>query len=169
MRFSDAQVLPFDYESYGRQIADYIAEIEKEAAKAPDPGAQVIDFAALRSAAEELAKTGAAARARGESLLTSTTTSDAASLADLNRRLMQAERDLIDPQGLPERPWYKHTIYAPGFYTGYGVKTIPGVREAVEARKFDLAAEQARRVVQALQRATQTLTLTALRHQAQVR
>ena len=159
MRFADADLLPFDYESYGRQIAAYVAEIEKEAAKTP--ASKSIDFAALSRAADELAKAGVAARLRGEALLAGAVTGDTRELADLNRRLMRAERDLIDPRGLPDRPWFKHTIYAPGFYTGYGVKTIPGVREAVEGGKFDLAAEQARRVVEALGRATRTLTGTA--------
>jgi N-acetylated-alpha-linked acidic dipeptidase len=77
--------------------------------------------------------------------------------ATLNRRLMLAERDLIEPAGLPDRPWYRHTIYAPGLYTGYGVKTIPGVREAVDAGNFTRAAEQARVVIRALERATRTL------------
>ena len=47
------------------------------------------------------------------------------------------ERTLLKEHGLPQRPWYKHHIYAPGFYTGYGVKTLPGVREAIEQRKFE--------------------------------
>jgi N-acetylated-alpha-linked acidic dipeptidase len=71
---------------------------------------------------------------------------------------MHAERSLIDPEGLPERPWFRHTIYAPGFYTGYGVKTVPGVREAAEAKNFELARRQALRVVAALERATRVLT-----------
>ena len=49
---------------------------------------------------------------------------------------------MILPEGLPRRPWYRHAIYAPGFYTGYGVKTVPGVREAIEERKWDEAREQ---------------------------
>ena len=68
-----------------------------------------------------------------------------------------AERDLIEPAGLPDRPWYRHVIYAPGLYTGYGVKTIPGVREAVDAGNYTRAAEQAKIVIRALQRATKTL------------
>ena len=80
-----------------------------------------------------------------------------ADLAAINRRLMMAERDLIEPTGLPDRPWYRHVIYAPGLYTGYGVKTIPGVREAVDAGNFTRAAEQAKLVISALQRATTTL------------
>ena len=79
------------------------------------------------------------------------------SLAALNRRLMMAERDLIEPSGLPDRPWYRHVIYAPGLYTGYGVKTIPGVREAVDAGNYPRAAEQAVVVIRALKRATSTL------------
>jgi N-acetylated-alpha-linked acidic dipeptidase len=75
----------------------------------------------------------------------------------MNRRLMMAERDLIEPAGLPDRPWYRHVIYAPGLYTGYGVKTIPGVREAVDAGDFARAADQARIVIRALRRATNTL------------
>ena len=68
-----------------------------------------------------------------------------------------AERDLIEPAGLPDRPWYRHVVYAPGLYTGYGVKTIPGVREAVDAGNYTRAAEQAQIVIRALQRATRTL------------
>jgi N-acetylated-alpha-linked acidic dipeptidase len=70
---------------------------------------------------------------------------------------MMAERDLIEPAGLPDRPWYRHVIYAPGLYTGYGVKTIPGVREALDADNYPRAAEQAQVVIRALRRATNTL------------
>ncbi len=82
---------------------------------------------------------------------------DDAALAALNHRLMMTERDLIEPAGLPDRPWYRHLIYAPGLYTGYGVKTIPGVREAVDADNYQRAAEQAAIFIRALQRATKTL------------
>ena len=63
-------------------------------------------------------------------------------LNKLNELLYQAEQKLLSPNGLPRRPWYKHTIYAPGFYTGYGVKTLPGVREAIEQRNWKEAQEQ---------------------------
>jgi len=56
--------------------------------------------------------------------------------------LYQAEQQLLLPNGLPRRNWYKHSIYAPGFYTGYGVKTMPGIREAIEQRKWKEAQEQ---------------------------
>ncbi|MBI3482350.1 MAG: hypothetical protein HY015_05160 [Bacteroidetes bacterium] len=62
-------------------------------------------------------------------------------LEQLNNLLYQSERKLLG-DGLPRRPWYKHTIYAPGFYTGYGVKTLPGVREAIEQRNFVEAQQQ---------------------------
>ena len=63
-------------------------------------------------------------------------------LNKLNQLLYQAEQKLLSPNGLPRRGWYKHTIYAPGFYTGYGVKTLPGVREAIEQRSWTEAQEQ---------------------------
>ena len=65
-----------------------------------------------------------------------------ASLQEVNAKLIESERKLTSPEGLPGRPWYKHQIYAPGAYTGYGVKTIPGVREAIEQKKWQEADEQ---------------------------
>ena len=59
-----------------------------------------------------------------------------------NYLLYTSERELIREEGLPGRPWFTHQIYAPGFYTGYGVKTIPGVREAIEERQFQLVEEE---------------------------
>jgi len=167
LRLADAEVLPFDYETYGRQILEYIGEIEQQAIKASADGAKKIDFAGLRSAAEAFAKAGADVRARGDSLLGGASSAPATgssaaaisntALADLNRRLIMAERDLIEPAGLPDRPWYRHVVYAPGLYTGYGVKTIPGVREAVDAGNYTRAADQAAIVIRALNRAAKTL------------
>jgi N-acetylated-alpha-linked acidic dipeptidase len=59
----------------------------------------------------------------------------------LNKILYRAEQQLLS-DGLPRRPWYRHTIYAPGFYTGYGVKTLPGIREAIEQRNWTETQEQ---------------------------
>jgi N-acetylated-alpha-linked acidic dipeptidase len=61
------------------------------------------------------------------------------SLGQVNQELLRGERALIDPNGLPGRAWYKHQLYAPGLYTGYGVKTIPAVREAIEQKRWDVA------------------------------
>ena len=154
LRLADADVLPFDYEAYGRQIFEYVAEIEELAAKTSADGAKQIDFADLRAAADAFTAAGVSARARADALLSAP---DAAAIARLNQTLMRVERDLIEPAGLPDRPWYRHVIYAPGLYTGYGVKTIPGVREAIDAANFTRAAEQAKVVVRALQRAARTL------------
>jgi N-acetylated-alpha-linked acidic dipeptidase len=60
----------------------------------------------------------------------------------VNQALYRAEQQLLSDNGLPRRPWYRHTIYAPGFYTGYGVKTLPGIREAIEQRNWKEAQEQ---------------------------
>ncbi|HBJ88352.1 MAG TPA: folate hydrolase, partial [Gammaproteobacteria bacterium] len=59
-----------------------------------------------------------------------------------NRLLYTSERELTRDDGLPGRPWFTHHIYAPGFYTGYGVKTIPGVREAIEERQYKLVEDE---------------------------
>jgi N-acetylated-alpha-linked acidic dipeptidase len=64
-----------------------------------------------------------------------------ASLSSLNALLVQSERKLTNPEGLPGRPWYRHEIYAPGVYTGYAVKTMPAVRESIEQKKWKLADE----------------------------
>ena len=72
-------------------------------------------------------------------------------MQQLNRKLIEAERAFLDDNGLPERPWFKNQIYAPGAYTGYGVKTIPVVREAIEQKKWaqaDRGAETVGRVLQ---------------------
>jgi N-acetylated-alpha-linked acidic dipeptidase len=74
-----------------------------------------------------------------------------ASLQAVNAKLLQSERKLANQEGLPGRPWFKHMIYAPGQYTGYGVKTIPGVREAIEQKKWKEADEQMQRVGAVLQ------------------
>src|SRR5207247_2365148 len=141
LRLADAELLPFDYEVYGRQILEYVGDIEQQATKASPADAKAIDFAGLRNAAVAFAGAGANARAQGEALLAdASAVTSPATLARMNRALMMAERDLIEPAGLPDRPWYRHVIYAPGLYTGYGVKTIPGVREAVDAGNYTRAA-----------------------------
>jgi N-acetylated-alpha-linked acidic dipeptidase len=68
----------------------------------------------------------------------------------LDAQLMAAERALTREQGLPGRPWFRHQVYAPGRYTGYGVKTLPAVREALELRQWEVAEEQARTVAATL-------------------
>jgi len=75
---------------------------------------------------------------------------NSASLQIVNAKLLQSERKLASQDGLPGRPWFKHMIYAPGQYTGYGVKTIPGVREAIEQKKWKEADDQMQRAAAVL-------------------
>jgi N-acetylated-alpha-linked acidic dipeptidase len=78
-------------------------------------------------------------------------------LAKLNLALRQTETALIADAGLPNRPWYRHTIYAPGEFTGYAAVVIPGVNEAIDAKDQPRAAQQLNVLTQALDRAAQTL------------
>jgi N-acetylated-alpha-linked acidic dipeptidase len=75
-------------------------------------------------------------------------------VAAVNERLIQSERVLTDPDGLPGRPWYRHLIYAPGTYTGYGVKTMPGAREGIEQGRYAEAEREIARIAAALDRET---------------
>jgi N-acetylated-alpha-linked acidic dipeptidase len=72
--------------------------------------------------------------------------------AAVNAILARSERALADPAGLPRRPWYRHLLYAPGFYTGYSVKTMPGIREAIEQKEYAAADGEIARVAAALDR-----------------
>ena len=71
---------------------------------------------------------------------------------ELNRMMRMAERDLTHPSGLPRRPWFRHLVYAPGFYTGYGVKTLPGVREAIEQKDWKEAEAEIARAAGVLEK-----------------
>jgi len=90
---------------------------------------------ALNRSAAEYRKAYEKASANGGSALAS------ASLAEVNKLLIESERKLTTAEGLPNRPWFKHQLYAPGFYTGYAVKTVPAVREAIELKQWKLADE----------------------------
>jgi N-acetylated-alpha-linked acidic dipeptidase len=75
----------------------------------------------------------------------------ASKLGALNRELIDSERRLTNADGLPRRPWYKHLLYAPGVYSGYGAKTVPGVREGIELKKYAEADSEIVRVSKALE------------------
>jgi len=83
--------------------------------------------------------------------------SDRAKLAKINDALVQAERQFIDPKGLRGRAWYKHRIYAPGFYTGYAAQPLTDFRQALDDRNSANAKEGLERIVEAIKRATKTL------------
>jgi N-acetylated-alpha-linked acidic dipeptidase len=111
-----------------------------------------LNFAPFDNAVEQLNRSAAGyrkaleqANANGGAALAS------ASLADVNRLLIESEHKLTTTEGLPNRPWYKHQLYAPGFYTGYAVKTVPAVREAIELKQWKQADESIVRVAQVLE------------------
>jgi N-acetylated-alpha-linked acidic dipeptidase len=177
LRFAEAEALPFDFRSLQKTIAGYVKDLmskteqlrettaaENEVIKANsyslvnDPEKKLlsptektevpyIDFSPLQNALLALEKSSnSVAVIWNKKLL------EGASLEKFNASLFQAEQQLLAIEGLPRRDWYKHTIYAPGFYTGYGVKTIPGVREAIEQRNWKEAAEQVLVVAAAINR-----------------
>jgi N-acetylated-alpha-linked acidic dipeptidase len=76
---------------------------------------------------------------------------DPSSLQRLNQTLIGTERALTNPDGLPRRSWYKHLLYAPGVYTGYSVKTVPGVREGIEQKRYSEAEQEVVRVAKAIE------------------
>jgi N-acetylated-alpha-linked acidic dipeptidase len=71
---------------------------------------------------------------------------------NLNIELVHAEQQLLLANGLPRRSWYKHSLYAPGFYTGYGVKTLPGIREAIEQRNWKEAQDEVNLTAQTIEK-----------------
>ncbi|HMH00973.1 MAG TPA: M28 family metallopeptidase [Terriglobales bacterium] len=111
-----------------------------------------LNFAPLENAAEGLTRSAERYQKAYEKVAKNGDLGlSSASLQAVNAKLLQSERKLASQEGLPGRPWFKHMIYAPGQYTGYGVKTIPGVREAIEQKKWKEADDQMQRVGAVLQ------------------
>ena len=145
LHMADADVLPYDYVTYARQIQAYLATAQ---ARAKDAGLN-LDFNAALAAANRFA--AEAAMVMGKQL------AGGGNPAVLNASLRAVEGDLLAPEGLPGRPWFRHTIFAPGEYTGYAAVVIPGVNEAIDARDATRAQAQMANVTAALVRATATL------------
>ena len=173
LRLSEADVLPFDYTSLHKTIKGYInelmsnvdalrekAQVENDLIKnnaykiAADPTTKLttptllsevpfVDFSLLLNALATLEKSAQ----KVEQLKAG---ADANKLAAINAKIYSAEQSLLLPAGLPRRPWYKHSLYAPGFYTGYGVKTVPGVREAIEQQNWPESQQQINAVANAI-------------------
>ncbi len=167
LRMADADVLPFDFRSLHKTIGTYITElitltdqmrestvVENEAIRTnayqlandpvknirvPQPKQEVpyIDFSPLQNALVNLERSTTIL-----SDISNRAINQPATQGALNKALYKAEQQLLTPMGLPRREWYKHSLYAPGFYTGYGVKTLPGIREAIEQRNWKEAQEQ---------------------------
>ena len=161
LRMADAPMLPFDFTALAKKISDYTKEVttllddqreattlenqllkdsvyitaldpqEKELPPAKKTDVPFLSFAELQNAAAHLKQS---AKACSDLMIAGNMT--AAKINELNIKLYQAEQQLLTSNGLPRRSWYRHSIYAPGFYTGYGVKTLPGVREAIEQRNY---------------------------------
>jgi N-acetylated-alpha-linked acidic dipeptidase len=146
LRMADADVLPYDYVTYAHNIESYIAAARH---KASDAGLSSLDFAAADAAAVRFV----AAAQRAHNLQTAAS----GDLGKLNLALRQTETDLVSDAGLPNRPWFRHTIYAPGEFTGYASVVIPGVNEAIDAKDLSRATQQLTVLTQALDRAAQTL------------
>jgi N-acetylated-alpha-linked acidic dipeptidase len=153
LRMADAPVLPFEFGAPARTYRRYVDEIERLAKE--NDSTRALDLSAVRAALVRL--DSAAVRYEGALAPVQALTAPEAArrrraLAAVNRLLSQSEQALSDSAGLPRRPWYRHLIYAPGFYTGYGVKTMPGIREQVEQRDLAGAQREAARVAAALLR-----------------
>jgi N-acetylated-alpha-linked acidic dipeptidase len=141
MRLAGAPLLPFDFSRLAASVTTYLDEIGRLGKVNLEPARKA--NAKLTQAADAFGKACNRASAR-------LATAPPDKLAAINRLLINSERDLTLDPGLPGRPWYRHRIYAPGRYTGYAVKTLPGIREAVEANRTDEAAEQTKQVAQVL-------------------
>lgn len=179
LRMADAEALPFDFSNLCKTVEGYVKDLvaqtdqlrditaaENAAINAnsytlandpakklqsPQPKKEVpyIDFSPLQNALQVL-RNSAAGLTKTKKIWEDT--GGEGNPGAWNKALYQAEQQLLSPQGLPRRDWYKHTLYAPGFYTGYGVKTLPGVREAIEQRNWKEAAEQVGIAAEALTR-----------------
>jgi N-acetylated-alpha-linked acidic dipeptidase len=182
LRLAQADVLPHRFSNLADAVSKYLDEVEGLADEMraetqrhnrlvreeyhllaadpthtyvpPEAKAEVphLNFAPMRNAVARLEEAAAAFDAAvGASLAAGGPGAEAR--AEVNGILQEFERSLTSEEGLPRRPWFRHQVYAPGFYTGYGVKTLPGIREAIEQRSWEEAAEQVDRTAAALGRA----------------
>jgi N-acetylated-alpha-linked acidic dipeptidase len=139
LRLADATILPFNFVDLADTMSDYVGEIEE--AHAAQTSTADVDLAAVTDALAKLREAGEAYERSLERLSTMSSSAVHAQpeLARLNQLLYTSERRLAHDEGLPNREWFRHQVYAPGFYTGYGVKTIPGIRESLEEEQWEEA------------------------------
>ena len=179
MRMADADLLPQEFGDLSETVRQYITELKAlretvakridetnrsiaegvfaatndprhpELPPKADSAAPFLNFAPMDNAAAEL---NTAATRFEKAYTSSMNTVSAATLAQLNTLLKDTDHALLLPGGLPKRPWYEHSLYAPGLYTGYGVKTMPGVREAIEQKEWKQADIEIGRTADALKR-----------------
>jgi N-acetylated-alpha-linked acidic dipeptidase len=147
LRLADAPVLPFDFGALSSSVMRWIEEIRKELPRANTR----VD---LRPISAQLMRLSAAAKAYDEELSAWTKRGGSPEkLAKVDESMRKTERALLTTDGLPRRDWYRNQIYAPGMLTGYSAKTLPGVREAVEAQQWDEASQQTHRLAETLRTA----------------
>lgn len=146
VRLADAPVLPFEFHTLSRTVHGYLEDIQKEAQQSGG----TVDLHDVQAQWSRLHGASEAYNAELTALTKRVGSIAPEKLVRVNEALGHAERTLLLPDGLPHREWYRHQIYAPGLYTGYGVKTLPGIREAADAKRWEEANQQARRVAQAL-------------------
>jgi N-acetylated-alpha-linked acidic dipeptidase len=155
MRLADADGLSFDYTDYAAQLKEFFTEAMKVANRRNLAGP--LNAKAMTSAIDDFAKEAERVEKNRQDAIRS---SDRAKLARINESLVQAERQFIDPRGLRGRAWYKHQIYAPGFYTGYAAQPLTDFRQALDDRNSANAKESLERIVEAIRRVTATLKRT---------
>jgi len=143
LHMADADVLPYDYVTYGKEISSYLETARHKGT------AKTLDFGPAEAAAARFSKAAEAIHARQ--------TRPGVETERLNQLLRDTETAFVTEAGLPNRAWYKHTIYAPGEYTGYAAVVIPGVNEALDARNATVASQQLGVLTQVLIHAAQTL------------
>lgn len=181
MRLADAEVLPLDFTDFADTIHKYTKDLEKLLADKQEeirernkeleegvfkatldprrptvapPKEEVpphLNFAPMENAAEALTRSAERYHAALSSKQATLGDESAESLKALNTQLIESERTLTNDEGLPRRPWYKHLLYAPGVYSGYGVKTVPGVREGIEQKNYAEADAEIGRIAKALE------------------
>ncbi|MGA2920195.1 MAG: M28 family metallopeptidase [Candidatus Sulfotelmatobacter sp.] len=147
LRMADADVLPYDYEEYGKEVAVYLDAAAKRAEN--KFGNHALDWSAVNAAAKHFQDAGAKILSKQKN--------QPRDAARLNQTLLGAERALLVPEGLPHRPWFRHAIYAPGEYTGYAAVVIPGVNEALDKGDAERARQQLAVLAAALERAAKAL------------
>jgi N-acetylated-alpha-linked acidic dipeptidase len=147
LHMASADVLPYDYELYGREITSYIERAQDRAKEML--GTSAPDFSKALAAAKRFTDAG------GKVLAVQKNPPQDATR--LNETLIAAERALLMQKGLPNRPWFRHAIYAPGQYTGYAAVVIPGVNEAIDAKNAQVTQDQLQVLTETLNRAAGVL------------
>jgi N-acetylated-alpha-linked acidic dipeptidase len=147
LRMADTDVLPYDYDEYGKEIAVYLSAARKRLES--KFGDRVLDLSAATAAAKHFQEAGAK--------ILSKQRNPPRDVARMNLALRGAERALLVQEGLPRRPWFRHAIYAPGEYTGYAAVVIPGVNEALDKGDAERVRQQLAVLTAALERTARVL------------